>query len=284
MIIWLASYPKSGNTWVRSFLNSLLFSENNKLNLNNILIDQFPNRRHFRGLVNDLDNFNEISKNWITAQEKINIDKKIKFFKTHNILCTINGNNFTNTKNTLGVIHVVRDPRNVITSIKNHYSEKNYDDALSFLFDEHNFVGRDLKVKKDKYDESDILTLIASWQVHYNSWKVFPKNYHLIKYENLIKNPLDEFLLLSKFLTKISNISIDNNKIIKSVKENDFEKLKAVEMNDGFREAVKDKNTKNLVPFFNLGKNNNWKKLLEDKIINKIEKKFHNEMHELNYL
>jgi len=284
MIIWLASYPKSGNTWVRSFLNSLLFSENNELNLNNILIDQFPNRRHFRGLVNDLDNFNEISKNWITAQEKINIDKKIKFFKTHNILCTINGNNFTNTKNTLGVIHVVRDPRNVITSIKNHYSEKNYDDALSFLFDEHNFVGRDLKVKKDKYDESDILTLIASWQVHYNSWKVFPKNYHLIKYENLIKNPLDEFLLLSKFLTKISNISIDNNKIIKSVEENDFEKLKTVEMNDGFREAVKDKNTKNLVPFFNLGKNNNWKKLLEDKIINKIEKKFHNEMHELNYL
>ena len=284
MIIWLASYPKSGNTWVRSFLNSLLFSENNKLNLNNILIDQFPNRRHFRGLVSDLDNFNEISKNWITAQEKINMDKKIKFFKTHNILCTINGNNFTNTKNTLGVIHVVRDPRNVITSIKNHYSERNYDDALSFLFDEHNFVGRDLKVKKDKYDESDILTLIASWQVHYNSWKVFPKNYHLIKYEDLIKNPLDEFLLLSKFLTKISNISIDNDKIIKSVKENDFEKLKTVEMNDGFREAVKDKNTKNLVPFFNLGKNNNWKKLLEDKIINKIEKKFHNEMHELNYL
>ena len=284
MIIWLASYPKSGNTWVRSFLNSLLFSENNKLNLNNILIDQFPNRRHFKGLVNDLDNFNEISKNWITAQEKINMDNKIKFFKTHNILCTIDGNNFTNSKNTLGVIHIVRDPRNVITSIKNHYSEKNYDDALSFLFDEHNFVGRDLKVKKDKYDESDILTLIASWQVHYNSWKVFPKNYHLIKYENLIKNPLDEFLLLSKFLTKISNISIDNNKIIKSVKENDFEKLKAVEMKDGFREAVKDKNTKNLVPFFNLGKNNNWKKLLEDKIINKIEKKFHNEMHELNYL
>ena len=62
MIIWLASYPKSGNTWVRSFLNSLLFSKNNKLNLNNILIDQFPNRRHFKELVKDLDNFNEIAK------------------------------------------------------------------------------------------------------------------------------------------------------------------------------------------------------------------------------
>ena len=80
---------------------------------------------------------------------------------------------------------------------------------------------------------------------------------------------MDEFLLLSKFLTKITNINIDKDKIIKSVKENDFEKLKTVELNDGFREAVKDKNTKNFVPFFNLGKNNNWEKLLEDDIIKK---------------
>ena len=28
MIIWLASYPKSGNTWVRAFISSLLYSEN----------------------------------------------------------------------------------------------------------------------------------------------------------------------------------------------------------------------------------------------------------------
>ena len=36
MIIWLASYPKSGNTWVRSFLNSLLFNKNNEANLSEI--------------------------------------------------------------------------------------------------------------------------------------------------------------------------------------------------------------------------------------------------------
>ena len=54
MIIWLASYPKSGNTWVRSFIVSLLYSEDNKANLNNLsFIPQYPLRSHFKNLVND---------------------------------------------------------------------------------------------------------------------------------------------------------------------------------------------------------------------------------------
>ena len=284
MIIWLASYPKSGNTWIRSFLNTLLFSKNNELNLNNIVIDQFPNRKHFKDFTDNLDNFNEIAGNWIKAQEKLNKDKKIRFFKTHNIFCTVNKHSFTDTNNTLGVIHIVRDPRNVVTSIKNHYSEKNYEDAIKFIFDEHKFVGRNLNIKKEKYDESDIFTLIASWQVHYNSWKVFPKNYYLIKYENLIKNPTEEFFSLCEFLTKITNSNFDKDKIIKSIEQNNFNNLRKTEKNLGFREAVKDKNTNNKIPFFNLGASNNWEVLLDSETKNKIEKKFYNEMKELNYL
>ena len=95
MIIWLASYPKSGNTWVRLFLNSLFFSNNGKLDINDIKIGQFPERRHFYNLVDDLDDIKKISKNWIIAQNIINLDKKIKFFKTHHAFCNINSNYFT---------------------------------------------------------------------------------------------------------------------------------------------------------------------------------------------
>ena len=57
MIIWLASYPKSGNTWVRSFLNSLLFNKDNEINLNELSnIDQYPKRSHFKNLVSEIDN------------------------------------------------------------------------------------------------------------------------------------------------------------------------------------------------------------------------------------
>ena len=49
------------------------------------------------------------------------------------------GIHFTNVENTLGTIYIVRDPRNVITSVKNHYSLSNYDEAKNFLFNENKF-------------------------------------------------------------------------------------------------------------------------------------------------
>ena len=88
MIIWLASYPKSGNTWVRSFLNTLIFSKENNLNLNNMAIEQFPNRKHFKNLIDKLDDVHELAKNWIKAQEVINLDKKLDFSK-HTIFFVI---------------------------------------------------------------------------------------------------------------------------------------------------------------------------------------------------
>ncbi len=80
MIIWLASYPKSGNTWVRLFLNTLFYT-NNKLNINNIKIQQFPNKRHFKNIVDDFRDIEEVIKNSLNAQYAINLDNKVKFLK-----------------------------------------------------------------------------------------------------------------------------------------------------------------------------------------------------------
>ena len=105
MIIWLASYPKSGNTWLRFFIVSLLLKENNEVSLKNLeSIKQFPTNYHFRGFnlsKLDLGNLNKICKYWIAAQKIINSDNKIRFFKTHNALCKLDNNIFTNEENTL---------------------------------------------------------------------------------------------------------------------------------------------------------------------------------------
>ena len=58
MIIWIASYPKSGNTWVRSFLSSLLYSKDGIADLNSIRISQYPLRSHFKGLTSEFENIN----------------------------------------------------------------------------------------------------------------------------------------------------------------------------------------------------------------------------------
>ena len=77
MIIWLASYPKSGNTWVRSFLYSLLYSSDQKPDLNKMnIIGQYPVRKHFEKYTNNFNNFKEISKLWKISQSDLNVDKK----------------------------------------------------------------------------------------------------------------------------------------------------------------------------------------------------------------
>ena len=116
MIIWIASYPKSGNTWVRSLLSAYFFTEDGEFNFNLLEnIKKFPSEDFISEKLRDPL---EITKYWRPTQEEILKSKKIKFLKTHNCLMQLNNNKFTTTKHTLGVIYIIRDPRNVLTSFK----------------------------------------------------------------------------------------------------------------------------------------------------------------------
>ena len=283
MIIWLASYPKSGNTWIRTFISSIIFSKDGISNFNNLeKIPQYPMRRHFHNLVENLQNINEIKKNWIISQDKINLDNKIKFLKTHHVNCKIGIDSFTNLDNTKGVIYIVRDPRNVITSIKNHFSLKSYDEAKKFIFDEYRwlgFVGNDNKIRDNK-----LPTLISSWNINYKSWKNMSKNFLLIRYEDLMKNPDKEFTKIVKFLNSILSIQFNKKKIDEAVKTSSFDNLKKLEKSGLFGESVADKKLGGKKDFFYLGPKYDWKILLDKKISKEIEHKFENEMKELKYL
>ena len=283
MIIWLASYPKSGNTWIRTFISSIIFSKDGISNFNNLeKITQYPMRRHFHNLLENFQNINEIKKNWIISQDKMNLDNKIKFLKTHHVNCKIGSDSFTNLDNTKGVIYIVRDPRNVITSIKNHFSLNSYDEAKKFIFDEYRwlgFVGNDNKIRDNK-----LPTLISSWNINYKSWKNMSKNFLLIRYEDLLMDPDKEFAKIVKFLNSILNIKFNKNIITEAIKTSSFDNLKKLEKLGLFGESVADTKSGEKKDFFYLGPKNDWKKLLDQKISKEIEQKFQNEMKELMYL
>lgn len=279
MIVWLASYPKSGNTWVRIFISTLLYSsEKTKVDINKQHLKQFPNRSNFKNLTNNFLNLDELSKNYISAQDIINLEKGIKFYKTH----SANWKNFeknyyfTNYENSLGVIHIVRDPRNVITSILDYYNKENYQEALNFLIDRGKVVG-------GTKHESGVPTILLSWADHYNSWKVFKKNYLLVKYENLLTDPVNEFLKITDFLGSIVKFKFEEKEILELIENCKFEKFSNQEDNHGF---IDNSSTNKSLrkKFFKLGPNNNWEKLLDSQIRSKIEKTFENEMKELQYL
>jgi hypothetical protein len=278
MIIWLASYPKSGNTWVRLFLDSLLFKQDANVNINDIGIKQFPLRGDFNGLTDKIDDENEFVKNCNLAQTKINLDNEIKFLKTHHALWRNGNYSFTNTENTLGVIHIIRDPRNVITSILNHFNRDGYVHALEFMKNPLQCIG-----DRERGNSADLMTIISSWGNHYSSWRKFKKNNLLIKYEDLINKPEEEFLKLCNFVEKITSLKFEKNLVLKAIKNCEFDKLNRQEETNGFREGAKNiigKNNK----FFYLGPKNNWKKLLNKEIKCEIEKLFEKEMLEVGYL
>ena len=283
MIIWIASYPKSGNTWVRSFISSLLYSNDGTNDFSKLEnIKQFPVRSQFQNFIDDLQDIKQVYQNWSIVQNYLNLDNKIKFIKTHHVNCKIDNFKFTDDANSIGVIYIVRDPRNVACSVKNHFSLENFEEVKEFIFREHNWLGI-ITNKKLKPLDNKIPTLISSWKTNYLSWKNKTKNYLLIKYEDLIKDPYTEFSKISKYLENHLNTKFDQKKIKRAIETCSFKNLQNLEMEGKFEEGTIDKNNKS-VRFFHLGPDNDWETHLPNNIRKEIEINFMKEMKELNYL
>ena len=273
MIIWIASYPKSGNTWIRSFLSSYIYNQGKNFNFEDLLkIRSFPSDKEINFLKKKFGNykFTHMAEYWDTFQKDIIKNKKNVFLKTHNAAIKIGNNIFANLDNCEGLIYVIRDPRDVILSYSSHLNlnvEKTFE-----IMKKEDLV--------EKTNDNDDRTLITSWKNHYNSWKHFPKNKILIKYEDLIDAPYETFLKLIMFLNKIINTNIDNKLIQEAINNVSFDKLQKLEDQSGFPENRSlSKNHK----FFKVGKKKQWIHELDKDLLLKINKYFEKELIELNY-
>ena len=277
MIIWIASYPKSGNTYIRSFIASYYFSKKGKFDFDLLLnILQFPSVKFSK---KNIYSKKEASDNWIFNQNHFFPKDKIKFIKTHNSLEKFNGNKFTSSNQTLGAIYIVRDPRNLITSLIHHYSI-NYDEAYSKMINENESL-----LEKPKDNDHSNFTFVGSGSNHYTSWKS-SKDFKtlFIKYEDLENNKYDTFKKIIEFINdlKKDQSSMNEKKFINSINSTNFSNLKNKEEMEGFEESVYSKFGEKK-RFFNLGFNNRWQKILPKNILNKLNKTFQNDLNDLGY-
>ena len=201
------------------------------------------------------------------------------FYKTHHLNVKINEYNFTDPKNTCATVYIVRDPRNLVNSISNHFG-KSHEESKSFLT-----TTRVLGAKKEKETRGGhVVTLLGNWGEHYRFWKQGSKNFLLIKYEDLLKDTEIELEKIIFFLKKFLEINVNKEKKDNIIKSTSFNSLKKMEIKGLFKENVANYSTKKKVNFFNQGPENKWQETLNIEIQRELELKFEKEMQELNYL
>ena len=271
MIIWLSSYHKSGNTWVRTFLTNYLYEEKEDPFANLSKIPSYPRENQFAFLeeqeLKTLGDKENSFKYYIKSQEKLNLSGDLSLFKTHSYGGAVNGNHFTNNQNTAGFIYFVRDPRSVAISLSHHMT-KSLEDVVDIMTDQNTFM----KVN-DEFSE-----YLSSWRINYLSWRnaKYPKL--IIRYEDLKNNSFDNFKNILQFINSHINIEINDEKIIKIINKCDFKNLQNQEKIRGFKER------KGKQLFFRQGIVDEWKEKLPQNLIDKLEKEFNSEMKELGYL
>ena len=279
MIIWLASYPKSGNTFLRSLLSSYFFTNDGVFNFEVLsTIKQFPHYSLFKKIGVNLSDEKQVLENYVKAQELFNTKESLQFVKTHSSLLK----GFTNYRNTLGVIYIVRDPRNVVISAANHFNTT-VEESVSRLINYTN-LGGDIN---DKKSVNKVTTHLTTWSMHYNSWKTLKKRerYLLIKYEDLTKNTEQVFIKILDFIHNLINQKyiLDKLKMKNMLKTTSFDYVQKLEKEKKFPEKAKhgDKEEKT---FFKYGPKENKKEILNIDLKEKIEDQLKNDMTELGYL
>ena len=108
----------------------------------------------------------------------------------------------------------------------------------------------------------------------------------LVKYENLLSDTYSTSLEIIQFVDKImkNNKGIDKKKLENAINSTSFEKLKKEETVKGFSEAILSKERNKKIPFFYLGPENDWKKILDEKIQTKLSETFKDNLKELLYI
>jgi len=278
MIVWISSYPKSGNTYIRSFLSAYFFSKNGKFEfdqLNNIL--QFPSIKFSK---KDYFNFEDAARNWISNQNEFFNKKKFIFLKTHNSLEKYKNIKFTTIDQTIGAIYIVRDPRNLISSLCHHYS---FTQEQAYL----NLVDKNASLsERSANGDCSNFTFLGSWSHHYKSWRD-TKDFKVLflRYEDFHEDKIAAFRKIIYFIEELQNSKnkINEDKFVNCIKSTNFATLKNKELNEKFQESVYSKDGKK-INFFNLGFKNKWQNFLKPDILKKINHIYKKDLIDLGYL
>jgi len=261
-LIWLASYPKSGNTWFRILLANIISENQSIVNINKISDSRFASSRTLIDsvigfdssiLTNDeMEDLKPRVFNYLSLQSTSPI-----YFKTHEAY-TYNreGKALFPLESTFKAVYIIRNPLDMVASIGNHYSIS-YDRAIDFMNHDNLIILNN----SDRYFQHTAQKIL-SWRKNVESWtNTKDLDVHIIKYEDLHCQTLSTVTKALDYL----NIEYTRTIIEEAIDNSDFRRLKKQEMDYGFNEKPG-----NCITFFRKGKVNGYKDELTSSQIEKV--------------
>ena len=272
-ILWLASYPKSGNTWMRTFLANLILDAPDPVPLKAIgkLCPSEHSEMWFQPFVDrpiaELEG-KEIAALRTRAQERVvSLNKNIVPMKTHSYLGEDCGHPIISMKATYGAVYIIRDPRDVVISAADHFG-KTLDEMIEMMADP---LGTGMPMPGIIVHE-----LHSSWSNHVESWtKWNHPGILVVRYEDLLVDPMHQFGLVARHF----GIATDMARIKKAVEFSSFKQLQQLEADQGFVER-----SIHSEKFFRSGRSGDWKEKLTAAQVKQIERDHAEQMKRYGYL
>ncbi|MBE0650713.1 MAG: sulfotransferase domain-containing protein [Bacteroidales bacterium] len=275
-IVWLASYPKSGNTWFRMFLANYLKNATEPVTLDEIESTPIASNEHdFEKLIGlnpfeltpdevDLyrpDIYRELSKE---AEES----GKVNYKKVHDAYTqNKDGEPLFPEDISKCAVYFVRNPMDVCVSYANH-SATEIKKTFEKLFDEKSSMAG----KK----RGQLRQILMSWKSHVKSWKdqvLIPV--HITRYEDMLQKPVETFSSIIRFL----ELDYDQERLERAIRNSDFKLLQQMEQESGFKEKMQKCEN-----FFWKGKTGNYRDYLSNEQINRIVEYNYDVMKEFGYI
>ena len=273
-IVWLASYPKSGNTWLRAFIYNLIEKPAQPGRIA-VLPKYFESESEPRWYMPYLGGKTpgECSGEEIVALKTM-VHREIAasrprgsiFTKTHNRFGSFNEHPLHDISVTAGVIYVVRNPLDVVLSTADHFG-LSIDQAIDFMANEKTATPSDMEY---------VTSVLDSWSNHVESWTHQDHSKKVvIRYEDMLDKPLKAFGQVAKLL----GMGKDKNAIKRAIRFSSFSELKKQESSSGFIERSSRSKS-----FFRKGRKNQWVNELSDEQVERIVERHREQMAHYHYI
>jgi hypothetical protein len=261
-IVWIASYPKSGNTWFRIFLSNLFSDSSEPVNINELYRTPIASSRSLFDRYSCIDSSDlsviEINKLRPLVYKMMSEESSdLLFLKTHDSWeLNIDKQPIFPTDITKGVIYLVRNPLDIAISFAKH-NNKDLDETIK------NINNDSFSLCKNQFRLHNQLNQhLSSWSNHIKSWTIDSKlPVHLIRFEDMIHSPIKTFSNAVKYL----ELDYSNDRITKAVKNCSFEILRNQEERFGFHEKAIHSEY-----FFRKGEVGDWKTKLSNRQVKTI--------------